>query len=395
MLKLALHGGLPVRDTMLPYARQSIDDDDIQAVTAALKSDWLTTGPRVREFEEAVANYTGAEAAVAVNTGTAALHAAAFAAGISDGDEVILSPLTFVASANCVLYRGGKPVFADVDARTLNLDPVEAEKRITPRTRAMIAVDLYGHPCDFESFRELGNKYRILIIEDASHSLGARYHGRLVGTLSDMTTLSFHPVKQITTGEGGMVLSNDPLRAEMLRSFRHHGIDIDFKRRSDASSWLYDVVNLGYNYRITDICCALGISQLRKLEGWIRRRKDIVARYDAAFADMPEIETPHVAPGCESAWHLYVIKINPQQLKADRETIFRALRAENIGVNVHYIPIPWLGLYRQLGYQRGTCPIAESAYERLITLPLFPAMTEEDVGDVILALNKVIHAFRR
>ena len=393
MDKLAIDGGIPVRNSILNYARQSIDDDDIQAVVSVLKSDWLTTGPKVQEFEEAVISYTGAKAAIAVNTGTAALHAATFAAGIGPGDEVILPPLTFVASANCILYMGGKPVFADVCAETLNLDPEEVEKKITSKTKAIISVDLCGQPCDNDSLRTLAKIYNILVIEDASHALGGTYHGNKVGTLQDITTLSFHPVKQITTGEGGMVLTDNLEIADRVRSFRHHGIDVDFRKRNTANLWLYDVINLGYNYRITDFSCALGISQLKKLDGWLERRREIVHQYDLAFASMPEIETPYVIPECESAWHLYVIRLNLDLLNVDRKTIFKALRAENIGVNVHYIPIPWLSLYQKLGYTKGDWPVAERAYERMITLPLYPAMNDKDVNDVITAVTKVIQAY--
>ena len=394
MDKLAINGGAPVRNSLLSYARQTIDEADIQAVVEVLKSDWLTTGPKVQEFEEAVMAYTGAKAAIAVNTGTAALHAATFAAGIQPGDEVILPPLTFVASANCVLYMGGKPVFADILPDTLNLDPQQVEQKITSKTKAILPVDLCGQPCDNEALRTLAQKHNLLVIEDASHALGGTYRGQKVGTLQDITTLSFHPVKQITTGEGGMVLTDNLEIADRVRSFRHHGIDVDFRKRNTANLWLYDVVNLGYNYRITDINCALGISQLQKLDGWLKRRREIVAQYDQAFASLPEIETPHVAPGCESAWHLYLIQLNLERLSASKETIFKALRAENIGVNVHYIPVPWLGLYQKLGYTRGNWPVAEAAYERIITLPLYPAMQAEDVNDVITAVQKVIAAYR-
>ena len=394
MNKLAIDGGIPTRNTMLPYAHQFIDDDDVQAVINVLKSDWLTTGPKVQEFEDAIKSYTGAKQAIAVNTGTAALHAAAFAAGIGPGDEVIVPPLTFVASSNCILYMGGKPVFADVCADTLNLDPLEAEKKISSKTKAIIAVDLCGQPCDSDGLRSLAQKHGLLIIEDASHALGGTYHGKKVGTLQDITTLSFHPVKQITTGEGGMVLTDNLEIADRVRSFRHHGIDVDFRKRNTANLWLYDVVNLGYNFRITDIGCALGISQLQKLDGWLKRRREIVRQYERAFSSMPEIETPYVAPESDSAWHLYVIRLNLSQLKAGRETIFKALRAENIGVNVHYIPIPWLSLYQRLGYTKGNYPIAEKSYERMITLPLYPAMSNKDVNDVILAVAKVIQAYK-
>lgn len=394
MEKLALEGGPPVRKVMLNYAKQWVDEEDIAAVVEVLRGDWLTTGPAVKEFENAVARYIGAKEAVALNTGTAALHAAAFAAGIGPGDEVIVPPLTFVASANCILYRGGKPVFADVRADTLNIDPAEIESKITSRTKAIVAVDLSGQPCEHDAIKELAQKHHLVVIEDAAHALGAIYRGKKVGTLQDLTTLSFHPVKHITTAEGGMVVTQDAEYAKRIRSLRHHGIDIDFQKRNQANLWQYDVINLGYNYRIPDVNCALGISQLRKLDRWLERRREIAKQYDRAFSYLPEVEIPYVLPECESAWHLYIIRLNLDMLRVGRETIYKALRAENIGVNVHYIPIPWLSYYQQLGYRRGECPVAEQAYERLITIPLFPAMSNEDVQDVITAVEKVIRHYR-
>jgi perosamine synthetase len=394
MERLALDGGTPVRKTMLNYARQWIDQDDIDAVVKVLQGDWLTTGPSVSEFEKAVATYTGANEAIAVNTGTAALHAAAFAAGVKPGDEVIVPPITFVASANCVLYLGGKPVFADICADTLNIDPVDIERKITPRTKAIVAVDLTGQPCDHDAIQRLAQQHNLIVIEDAAHALGASYKGKRVGTLQDLTTLSFHPVKHITTAEGGMVLTQDPEMAKQMRSFRHHGIDVDFHKRNVANLWQYDVVNLGHNYRIPDINCALGISQLRKLDSWLARRREISARYNQAFSALPQVEIPYVMPDCDPAWHLYMIRLNLDTLRVGRETIYRALRAENIGVNVHYIPIHWLSYYQNLGYQKGECPVAEQEYERLITIPLYPAMSDQDVEDVITAVHKVIAHFQ-
>lgn len=394
MEKLAIEGGTPIRKSMLNYARQWVDQEDIDAVVEVLQGDWLTTGPNVKKFEEAVASYLGAKDAVAVNTGTAALHAAASAIGIGPQDEVIVPPLTFVASANCVLYLGGKPIFADVCADTLNIDPGEIERKITPKTKAIIAVDLTGQPCDHDAINKLAQQYNLLVIEDAAHALGATYKGKKVGILQPLTTLSFHPVKHITTAEGGMVVMQDPELAKRIRSIRHHGIDVDFHKRNDANLWLYDVINLGYNYRIPDINCALGISQLKKLDTWLERRREISRQYDQAFSHLPQVEIPYIQPGCESAWHLYVIRLNLDMLRVGRETIFKALRAENIGVNVHYIPIPWLSYYQQLGYKRGECPVAEQAYERLVTIPLFPAMSDQDVQDVVCAVNKVITYYR-
>jgi len=389
-MSLAIDGGTPVRKKMLNYGRQSVDEDDINAVIQVLRGDWLTTGPTVGAFEKAVAEFVGAKEAVAVNSGTAALHAAAFAAGIGPGDEVIIPAITFVASSNCVLYMGGTPIFADVVPGTLNLDPVDVERKITPRTKAIVAVDYSGQPCEHSKLQALADQYKLKIIEDASHALGATYQGRKIGTLHELTTLSFHPVKHITTAEGGMIVTDDTDLAIKMRSFRTHGIDWDFYRRAETNLWLYDVVTLGYNYRLPDVSCALGISQLAKLNGWLKRRREIAARYTDAFASLAEIELPVVIPDCEPAWHLYVIRLNLERLWVGRPEIFKALRAENIGVNVHYIPIPWLTNYRKMGYTKGQWPVAEREYERIISLPIFPAMTDDDVTDVITAVKKVL-----
>ena len=394
MEKIALDGGTPIRKSMLNYARQWINQEDIDAVTKILQGDWLTTGPSVKEFENSVGDYVGVSEAVAVNTGTAALHAATIAAGIGAGDEVIVPPLTFVASANSVLYQGGKPVFADVRADTLNIDPAEIERKITPKTKAIITVDLTGQPCDHDAIRSLAEKHNLIVIEDAAHALGATYKGRKVGKLQDLTTFSFHPVKHITTAEGGMIVTQNPDFAKRMRSARHHGIDIDFKKRNDANLWLYDVISLGYNYRIPDLNCALGISQLKKLDGWLVRRREIARLYTQAFSSLPQVEVPYVMPDCESAWHLYLIRLNLDTLRVGREMIYKALRAENIGVNVHYIPIHLLSYYQSLGYKKGEYPVAEAAYERIITLPLYPAMNDQDVQDVIDAVNKVVSYFK-
>lgn len=395
MTKLAIDGGTPVRTTMLPYARQSIDADDRRVVDEVLKSNWLTTGPKVKEFEEAVANYTGATECVAVNTGTAALHAAVWAAGIGPGDEVIVPAISFVASANCVLYVGATPVFADLSPDTLNLDPEDVRRKLTPRTKALVAVDFAGHPCDHDALRAIADEHGLIIIGDAAHSLGAIYKGRKVGTLQDITTLSFHPVKHVTTGEGGMVLTSDAGIAKRVRSFRHHGIDVDLHARNKTNSWEYDIVDLGFNYRLPDINCALGVSQLAKSDRWLERRRAIVAAYHEALHDLPMLQLPEQRADCLSAWHLYVVRLNLDTITASRSQIFAALRAENIGVNVHYIPIPWMTHYANLGYKRGQWPVAEREYERSISLPIYPGMTDRDVGDVVWALGKLWTNYRR
>ncbi len=389
---LAIEGGRPVRASMLPYGRHRVDEADIEAVVAVLRSDWLTTGPNVDEFEAAFAKTVGARHAVAVSSGTAALHAAAFAAGISPGDEVVTTPLTFAATSNCVRYLGGTVVFADVRPDTLSLDPASVEACLTPRTKAIITVDYTGQPSDLDELDTLAARHGVPLIEDASHALGATYRGRPVGCLARLTTFSLHPVKHITTGEGGMVTTDDPALAAHLRVFRNHGITREHQRRED---WLYEIVELGYNYRLSDIQSALGLSQLERLTERIARRREIAARYTRAFAALSEIEPPVTLADRESAWHLYVVRLRLERLRAGRAGIFRALRAENIGVNVHYIPVPWHPYYATLGFRKGAWPVAEAAYERILSLPIFPAMTDADVEDVVHAIEKVLGHFRR
>lgn len=392
---LAIQGGTPVRKTLLPYGHQSIDESDIQAVVETLRSDWLTTGPRIAEFEEAFAVRAGAKYAVSFSSGTAALHASAFTTGLEAGDEAITSPLTFVATANCVLYQGAVPVFADVSPDTLNLDPEKAAARITSRTRAILPVDYAGHPADLRPLLELAERNGLVVIEDASHALGAEYKGRRIGGLSHMTVFSFHPVKHITTGEGGMVTTDNAKFAETLRRFRNHGISSDARQRQSAGQWHYEMVLLGFNYRLTDIACALGIQQLKKLDANLSRRRQIAERYAAAFRQLPEVITPTVRSEVNPAWHLYPVRLDPVKLKADRGQVFQALRAENIGVNVHYIPVHRHPYYAErFGYRGGEYPVAEDAYERLISLPMFHGMSDQDVEDVIHAVEKVISHFR-
>ncbi len=394
MSKLAIDGGSPIRDVLLPYGKQSIGDDDVRAVVDALRANLITTGPLVSEFEEAFAARVGARQAIAVCNGTAALHAAAFAVQIGPGDEVIVPPMTFVASANCIRYLGGTVVFADVRRDTLNLDPEKVSNAITPRTRAIVTVDYAGQPSDLDELLILAEKHHLHLIEDASHALGATYRGRPVGSGAHLTTFSLHPVKHVTTGEGGMITTDDEELTARLRLFRTHGITSDHLERGRSGSWYYEMTALGFNYRLTDFQCALGLSQLRKLDGWLARRRAIAARYEEAFASLPEVEIPTVLSDRDPAWHLYVLRLNLDRLKVSRLDVFQALRAENIGVNVHYIPVHWHPYYRSLGYARGGWPVAEGEYERLITLPMFPAMTDADVTDVIEAVFKVVTHYR-
>ncbi|MGA8428445.1 MAG: UDP-4-amino-4,6-dideoxy-N-acetyl-beta-L-altrosamine transaminase [Candidatus Sulfotelmatobacter sp.] len=391
---LAINGGSPVRETLLPYGRQKVDEADIDAVVEVLRSDWLTTGPKVAEFEEAFAARVGAEHAVSFTSGTAALHAAAFAADLKSGDEAITTPMTFAATANCILYQNATPVFADVSPDTLNLDPEQVERKINPQVRAIFVVDYAGHPADLDAIIELAKRKGLMVIEDACHALGAEYRGRRVGSIAEMTVFSFHPVKHITTGEGGMVTTNDSKLAETLRRFRNHGISTDARQRQSAGQWHYEMVLLGFNYRLPDIACALGIEQLKKLDAGLARRREIAARYTAAFSQIPGIIPPAVRAEVNPAWHLYPIRLDLAALKSDRAQFFRALRAENIGVNVHYIPVHLHPYYRErFGYRGGEFPVAEDAYSRLISLPMFHGMTDRDADDVIEAVRKVANFY--
>ena len=425
--------------SIIPYARQCIDEDDIRAVVEVLRSDWLTTGPKIAEFEEAVAQFVGAQEAVAVNSGTAALHAAMYAIGIGPGDEVILPPMTFVATANSVVFQGGTPVFADVDPDTLLIDPDEVEGKITSRTKAIIAVDYAGQPCDYDALRDIADRHGLILVADACHALGAEYKGNKVGTLADLTVFSFHPVKHITTGEGGMITTENEKYAEKMRLFRTHGITRDPSKFARANGkpqnpmlhapcalpFYYEMQDLGYNYRITDSQCALGISQLHKLPAFLKRRREIAAFYHEALADIPGIEplglrsdalsakqysmcsAPSAMPSSSDAmlhapcsmrskhaYHLYVVKIDFSSLGIERLRFFEATQAKGIGVNVHYIPVHLHPFFRKrLGYQNGECPVAEDAYEQIISLPIFPAMTNKDISYVARTVCEVVSVY--
>ena len=391
---LAVNGGEPVRASLLPYGRQSVDEEDIAAVVEVLSSDWLTTGPKVAEFERVFADTVGAREAVAVSSGTAALHAAMHALAIGPGDEVIVPAITFAATANCVVYQGGRPVFADVQPDTLLIDPVDVEEKITKRTRAIIAVDYAGQPCDYDSLRVIAAKHGLALVADACHALGAAYRGQPVGQLADLNIFSFHPVKHITTAEGGMVTTEDAELARRMRIFRNHGITTDHHARSVAGAWSYEITELGFNYRLSDIQCALGLSQLRKLPGWIGQRQAIAREYDASFAGLDAVRPLSTRADVRHAYHLYVVRLNLAQLLANRNDVFRALRAEGIGVNVHYIPIYLHPYYRsRFDIEPGVCPAAEKAFQEIMSLPIFPLMTDSDVGEVVAACNKVFAAY--
>lgn len=395
-MKLAINGGTPVRKAYIAYGKQTVDDKDIEAVIRVLKGDYLTTGPSVCEFEKTVAEYIGSKYAVAVSNGTAALHMACYAAGIKEGDEVIVPAITFAASANCVLYCGGTPVFADIDPKTYNIDLKEIENKITEKTKAIITVDYTGQSVDMDEIRKIADKHKLIVIEDGAHSLGSEYKGKKVGTKAHMTEFSFHPVKPITTGEGGIVVTNDEELYKKMLLFRSHGItrDKDLLTHNE-DPWYYEQIDLGYNYRITDIQCALGISQMNKIDDFINRRRDIVEKYNEGFKNMEEIIIPYEADYSNSGWHLYIIKLDLEKLNCTRKEIFEALQAENIGVNVHYIPVYLHPYYQKLGYKKGLCKNAEELYERMITIPLFPKMTDNDVQDVIDGVKKVINYYKR
>ena len=388
---LAIHGGPPVRQALLPYGRQTLTETDVAAATEVLRSDWLTTGPKVAAFEEAIADYVGVRHAVSFSSGTAALHAAVLAAGLKPGDEAITTPLTFCATANAVLYGGGTPVFADVRDETLTIDPEEVERRITPRTKALLPVDYAGHPADLDALLALADRHELLVIEDAAHALGAKYRSRMVGSISHMSVFSFHAVKHLTTGEGGMVTTNNGEFVQRLREVRNHGIDSDARARQADGQWHYEMTTLGFNYRLTDIACALGLAQLPRLPANLARRRTIAARYEKALATVSSLALPIVAADVTSAWHLYPVRVDAS---LDRAEVFDALRAEGLGVNVHYIPVHLHPYYRsRFGYRGGEFPIAETASGRLISLPMFHGMTDEDVDDVILAVEKVMNYF--
>lgn len=374
----------------IPYGRQNINEDDINAVVEVLKSDFLTTGPKIAEFEEKFADYVGAKYAVAVSNGTAALHIACLAAGLKEGDEVITTPITFAASANCALYCGAKPVFADIDSVTYNIDYREIEKHITSRTKAIIPVHYTGQPCDMDEIHKIAEKYNLFVIEDAAHAVGAEYKGRKIGSLSDMTEFSFHPVKHITCGEGGIVTTNNEKLYEKLKLYRTHGITRNTAEMSRQDGpWYYEQIDLGFNYRITDFQAALGISQLSRVDLFLKRRREIAARYDEAFKNVPGITIPSQMEGTRSAYHLYVIRVD----KKIRHELFEYLRACNIGVNVHYIPVYTFPYYREHGYMNVKCANAEELYSSIISLPIFYDLTDAEqdyvIDKIISFLNKM------
>lgn len=393
----AIAGGKPVRESKLFYGHQYIDEADIQAVCDVLRSDYLTCGPKVTELEEKLCRLTGAKYAVVCSNGTAALHIAALAAGVKEGDEVITSPITFAASANCALYCGAKPVFADINPNTYNIDPNCVEKLINEHTKAVVAVDYTGQAVELAQLKKMCHEKGITLIVDGAHAIGTSYDGQMEGSIADMTTFSFHPVKTVTCGEGGAVLTNDEKLYKRLVLFRSHGItrDPELLEKESHGSWYYEQIDLGYNYRLTDMQCALLISQLDKLPMFKARRSEIVKKYNEAFGKMPELFVQQEIPESDTTRHLYILRIRPELLKIDRKGFFEALAAENICCNVHYIPVYWHPYYEKLGYRKGLCPNAEKLYTEMLSLPLYYSLTDKDVDDVIMAVEKIVSYYRK
>lgn len=396
MSVLALHGGEPVRETRLSYGHQYIDEVDIQAVIQVMKGDFLTCGPEVEKLEKRLCMLTGAPYCTTVSNGTAALHVACLAAGIRPGDEVITTPITFAATSNAILYCGGTPVFADIDPETYEIDPKSVERHITEKTKAVIAVDFTGAPCDYDALRSICRKHRLIMIEDAAHSIGTSYRGSPVGQIADLTTFSFHPVKTITAGEGGAVMSKDPELAQRVLMFARHGITRDHRllQEQGNSNWYYEQQMLGYNYRLTDLQCALAISQLDKLDRFAARRRELVRRYDEALKNLPEVCIQKEHEGAGTIRHLYILRLKLDLLSCGRQEFYDAMQAENIGVNVHYIPVYWFPFYQSMGFRRGLCPNAEAYYESSMTLPLYYSMSDRDQEDVIRAVRKIVEYYR-
>lgn len=397
MEKLAINGGIPVRETKIYYGKQWIDENDIYAVDEVLRSDYVTCGPKTQELERSLEQYTGARHAVAVSNGTAALHCACIAAGIGAGDEVITTPLTFAASANCALYCGAKPVFADVEEDTYNIDPKSIEDKVTDKTKAVVAVDFTGQAVKHREIREICDRHHLIFIEDAAHAIATTYNGVQVGNLADITTFSFHPVKTITGGEGGAVLTNSDELYQKIQLVHTHGITHDpvlMEEPVHEGPWYYEQIMLGYNYRITDIQAALIVSQMKKLDQFKARRKKIVKMYDEAFAQIPEIIVQKEIAESDTCRHLYIIRLDTEKLSCTRREFFDAMSAENVQCQIHYVPVYWFPYYQKLGYKKGLCPVAEEVYKGIMSIPLYPKMTDQDVSDVIHAVTKVVENYK-
>ena len=397
MNKPAIAGGTPVRDTKLYYGHQYIDDADIQAVVDVLKSDYLTCGPKITELEAKLCEITGAKYAVVCSNGTAALHMACMAAGVETGDEVITTPITFAASANCALYCGAKPVFADINDKTYNIDPASVKAVTTEKTKAVVAVDFTGQSVELDELMAHCKENNLVLIEDGAHVIGTKYKGQPNGSIADMTTFSFHPVKTVTGGEGGAVMTNSEEYYQKLLLARSHGItrDTALMEEEPHGGWYYEQVSLGYNYRMTDIQAGLLISQLDKLPMFSQRRKEIVAKYNEAFLEIPEIQVQEEISESDTTRHLYILRIKPEMLTINRREFFDALAAENIMCNVHYIPTYYFPHYQRLGYEKGICPKAEKLYDEMMSLPLYYGMTDQDAEDVIAAVKKIVNYYKK
>lgn len=392
MKELAIFGGEPIRTDRIEYGRQWVDEDDIKCVADVLRGPLITCGPKVKEFEEKLAKYCEAKYAVAVSNGTAALHCACIAAGIGPGDEVITTPMTFAASANCAIYCGGTPVFADINPETYNIDPKSIREKISPKTKAIVAVDFTGQVVEAREIRTICDEYGLVFIEDAAHSIGSKYEGKKVGSFADMTCMSFHPVKTITGGEGGAILTNDETLHEKLVLAHSHGItkrEDSFECEEPEGIWWYEQQELGFNYRMTDFQAALLISQLGKIERFIARRKEIVSFYNEKLAEVKGIVLQKELPETDNAKHLYVIRLDLSKLKCTRREFFDAMSAEGIQCQVHYIPVYWFPYYNKLGYRKGLCKNAEAVYSTVMSIPLYPKMTNRDMEDVVCAIKKV------
>ena len=398
MEKLAINGGYPVRGGKIYYGRQWIDEDDIKAVEGVLRSDYITCGPKVDELERSLCDFAGAKYAVAVNSGTSALHCACIAAGVGPGDEVITTPITFAASANCALYCGARPVFADINPETYNIDPESILAHITEHTKAVVAVDFTGQAVEIDRIREICQEHNLIFIEDAAHSIATKYNGKQVGSLADMTCFSFHPVKTVTGGEGGAILTNDEELYKKLVLAHTHGITHDENMMEGApheGPWYYEQISLGYNYRLTDFQAALVTSQLGKIEIFANRRKEIVRKYNEAFSKIPELFVQKEIPESDTCRHLYIIQLKLDKLKCTRREFFDAMSEENVQCQVHYVPVYWFPYYQHLGYEKGLCPRAEEMYKGIMSIPLYPKMSDQDVDDVIHAVKKVIENYRK
>jgi len=387
----------PVRRTFLPFNQPDIGQAEIDEVVDTLRSGWITTGPKTKEFERRFAEYIGVRHAIAVNSCTGGLHIALAAAGVGPGDEVIVPTMTFCATANVVVHLGATPIVVDVEPDTLNIDPQCLEAAITPRTKAVIPVHLYGHPCDMDRISEIAKVHRLLVIEDAAHAVAAEWRGRRVGTLSPATVFSFYATKNLTTAEGGMITTDDDEYGERMRVWSLHGISRDaWKRYSAEGSWYYEVSVPGFKYNLADLQSALGLHQLARLEVMVQRRTELAARYHAGLCDLPEIELPTVRSGIRHAWHLYVIRLRLERLEINRAEFIERLKSEGIGTSVHFIPLHRHPYYRnRFGFQPADFPVADAAYERLISLPLYTRMTERDVDDVVKAVHRVVQRNRR